>query len=138
MTYWLTPVGPIGDHEPPEVVSRLVGERGVFGFSERNPARRRIRSGDSIAFYARGLGVVGHARVVSGPTPGHDPEIPEKYSFVVELGDVTLYTESPLPLDEARRMRLDGLRAPHRSWAWFVHSTREVSGRDFRVLTGGR
>ena len=67
--------------------------------------------------------------------PQNHPEIPAKYPLLVELDDVQLYVDKPIVLDEARRSSLDALRTPMRAWAWFVHSTREVSKGDYRKLS---
>jgi len=137
--YWMTPVKG-DDVQSAEEVIRSLLSKGIYAFGERTPGRTRIKAGDWITFYAAGTGIVAHARVKTPPVRKPDLAVrdAEKYPWTFTLDEVQLYPDRPIPLDEELRARLDAFRqtAGSGSWGWFVQATREVSPRDFMLLTG--
>ncbi len=138
-SYWLAPVKGDNGQTAEGVIQTLVGQGNVFAFREQSPARKSARVGDSICFYAASKGIVGHARLASAVEKGLKApvDLPEKYPWLVRLGDVQLYIDSPVALDVRLRARLDAFRDhdPERSWAWFVQPTHRITAHDFEVLT---
>lgn len=139
MTCWLTPVSEVGNETSWERVKRLVGQYGIYAFGERTHARKSIAVGDWICFYARGQGIVAHARVNSEVRrhPDRRIETPERYPYTITLADTCVYTDNPVQLDDNTRKQLGALKGHMRyeNWGWLVRSTKEISESDFKLLT---
>jgi hypothetical protein len=137
--YWLTPVRGNEEQSAEEVVESLVGRAKIYAFGERTPGRRHLKPGDWICFYATGKGVVAHARVASKPKKEKDSRVrdSEAYPWVFKVDETKLYLNSPVPIDQALRDRLEAFKGKEhdKSWAWFVQATRRISEGDFRALT---
>jgi len=138
-TYWLTPVKGDEKQTAEEVIQTLVGDAKVYAYAKRTRGRKLLKPGDRICFYASGKGVVAHATVKTKPTERRHPKVrdPEKYCWVFELENASLYLEEPVVVDAALRDRLGPFkgRDPSNAWSWFVQSTRKISPNDFKVLT---
>lgn len=136
-SYWLAPVRSSQTETAEERISRLVGQECFFAFSEHTPGVRHIKPGDGICFYATLKGVVADARVASAPERQTIPGL-EEYPWVIRLEEARLYCDRPRMLDAELRAQLDAFRGRDlkRSWAWFVQTVRQISERDFALLTG--
>jgi hypothetical protein len=139
VAYWLTPVRGDADQTAEACIQSLVGDERVYAFGDRTPGRGHIKPGDRICFYATGKGVVAHARVTSRPVNRPHPAVhdSERYPWVFEVSDATLYLSEPVVIDATLRSQLDAFpdRDPGKAWAWFVQATRSISQHDFRFLT---
>lgn len=139
---WLAPVKGDKNKSAEEVIQTLVGNEGIFGFGERTPARKRLRPGDLICFYAKGSGIVAHAEVASSPREMHRHRINmlSKYPRAFSVKNVELYLNNPNAIDSVCRGRLEAFRDrdPNAPWGWFVLTTRRISNHDFKILTSAR
>ena len=137
--YWLTPVREEEEQSAEDVIKTLVGQEKIYAFGDRTPGRKHIRPGDWICFHASGKGVVAHAKVASFPERKPHPKVrhSERYPWTFQLKEVHLY-EKPIVIDAVLRKQMDAFqgRDPNRAWGWFVKSTRKISERDFKILTG--
>ena len=138
ITYWITPVSDDQDGSAIETINRLVGENKIWAFSESSIQRNNINLGDYICFYASGIGIVAHAKVSSEVRNEINPNVkePDKYSYIIDLSDVNLYLDRPIPLDLNTRQKMSSFdgKDPN-NWSWFVQTTRKVSGNEFNILT---
>lgn len=138
-SYWLTPVRSDEHRSAEETIRELVGEGQLYAVGERTPGRRHFKPGDRICFYATTVGVLAHARVKSSPAKRTDKRIrdPERYPWVFDLEEPSLYVDNPVVIDASLRTRLEAFegRDPNQTWAWFVQATRRVSTHDFKSLT---
>lgn len=134
--YWITSVRAEKGLSAIEWVKQLVGEERRWAFGERTPGRDRIKPPDRICFYAKGKGVV--ARAVVASKPEKDPKA--AYPWVFRLRDPVLYLNEPVAIDAGLRSRLAAFKGKesHKSWAWFVQATRNVTEQDFGLLTRQR
>jgi hypothetical protein len=134
-SYWLTPVGNTHAHTASEIICTLVVGEKIYAFREQ----KRVMAGDWICFYAKGNGIVAHARILTKPE--HQPLSKARtignYPWVMRLEDPQLYQSSPVVIDLGLRSRLDAFKdhLPNQRWAWFVQSTHKVSRHDFELLT---
>jgi len=139
VVYWLTPVKGDKSQTAEEVIESLVGENGIYAFSETTPGRKRLKPGDWICFYATGKGVIAHARVASTPEkrPHRAVRNAKKYDWTFRVDKTRLYVETPVMIDAPMRGKLQEFhgRDPDKSWAWFVQGTHDISERDFKTLT---
>jgi hypothetical protein len=139
VAYWLTPVKADAEQTAEDVIQTLVGQEGIYAFSERTPGRKRFKPGDWIAFYATGKGIVAHAQVTSAPEYKLHPRVrhPEQYPWVFRVGSPRLYLEEPIVIDVPLRRQLEAFqhRDEEKSWAWYVQATHRVTAHDFQVLT---
>jgi len=140
--YWLTPVAERGNLSPREVVEQTVG-RGAFGFSSDAIQKMHPRPGDRISFYGSQTGILADATVADRPHHAEDPsaelQIPDadNYPYIVDLEKANLY-DAPVELTEEIRERLEAFEDSDASegWGWFVLTVRQLSRKDFRILTG--
>jgi hypothetical protein len=141
VAFWLTPVKDDDQQRAEQVIGTLVGQHKLYAFGERTPGRKHMKTGDRICFYATGNGVLADAEIVAPPERKSDARVrhPDLYPWLVRLDSVNLYLEKPVVIDASTRARLDAFygRDPKRSWAWFVQATKDVSAKDFRLLTRG-
>jgi hypothetical protein len=139
VAYWLTPVKADEMQTAEEVIEMLVGHEGIYALSERTPGRKRFKTGDWIAFYATGKGIVAHAQVTSAPEYKPHPRVrhAEQYPWVFGVRSQRLYLEEPVVIDASLRRQLEAFhnRDEEKSWAWFVQATHRVTAHDFTVLT---
>ena len=137
--YWLTPVASDDEMTAQQTVESLVGQEGVYAFSERTPGRTKLKPGDRICFYASGTGVIAHATVATIPAKKTHKKIrhPEKYPYLFGLKEAKLYLDNPVVIDQGLRAKLEAFegREPQKSWAWFVQGTRSLVEGDFALLT---
>jgi hypothetical protein len=138
--YWITPVKSVKGETAEECIRNLVGEVGIYAFSAGTPGRKRIKPGDRICFYATGKGVMADAKVTSYPENKRHPKVrsSEKHDWIFRVGDVRLYLDSPVAVNESLRRRLEAFNGKDATtnWAWFVQATRRTTEHDFEVLTG--
>jgi len=138
--YWLTPTASDEDQTGEECIQILVGKHGVYAFGERTPGRAKLKAGDWMCFYASGLGVVAHAKVITAPERKQHKAIKNhgEYPWLFQLSDVKTYVGEPVIIDQDLRSQLDAFqgRDPSKPWAWLVQGTRSISQHDFMVLTG--
>jgi hypothetical protein len=137
--FWLTPVKDHESETAQECIEKLVGRFKQYAFGERTPGRKQVKRGDSICFYANGVGIVAHATVTTSPENKPSPHViePEIFSYTFGVDNVHLYTKKPVVLDAALRSKLSAFdgRDPDKPWAWFVQGTHKVTEGDFRLLT---
>ena len=137
--FWLSPVKSHDEETAEQCINRLVGKGNYYAFGVKTPGRKRMKSGDRIAFYATTTGVVAHATLSSAPkkTPRPDGTTVDEYPWVSLVKDAQLYVDTPVAIDAKLRQQLDAFkgRNPDKGWAWFVQSTHKVSPHDFGVLT---
>jgi hypothetical protein len=137
--YWLAPVAGGDGRTPKEVVSLLVGKRHVWAFGDKQSARRMVKTGDWICFYASAVGVVGHARVASDPEYKKDKRLwdPDTYCWPFEIAEPRLYLNNPVVIDVTLRRQLDAFKGKNLEapWGWFVVTTSKLTVDDFRRLT---
>jgi hypothetical protein len=136
-TYWLTPVKSHGNKSPEEIIRILVVERRVYAFGEKTSARKSLKLGDWICFYASRKGVFAHTRVASKVENRVLQGLPLEYSWSFRLEKVQAYVDNPTDLDLTMRQRLDAFRGRDlaKTWAWLVQTTRKISQHDFALLT---
>jgi hypothetical protein len=136
---FLAPVSDTASERALERVRRLVGEAQVWGFGPKLAARKYMRPGDRICFYATGTGVVASAVIAEAPRNSHDGRIgdPIRFPWVASLRDVRMF-ERPVLLTRDLRKELDAFSArdPDELWSWFVQFAHSVSAHDFLMLTG--
>ena len=89
-----------------------------------------------ICLYAKGNGVIAHAKVSSELENKPD----QQYAILryqIGLEDAKVYLGNPLAIDAILRSKLQAFEGkdPNRSWAWFVRATRKISPHDFDMLT---
>jgi hypothetical protein len=135
MEYWLAPVSSVGQLSAGARIQSLVGHERIFAFGDNTSARKRIRPGDAICFYAEGNGVVCDATVATKPFRRTD--LAERYPWIVRLSDIKLYLDHPVVIDQDLRRKLDAFkeRASGKRWQWFVVTSRKISRHDFVLLT---
>ena len=137
--YWLTSAKSDEERNADEIISTLVGQEGIYAFTDRTPGIKDMNKGDLISFYAAGKGIVAHAIISSRPTEMEHPKVREakRYKWVIELSDAKVYTENPVIIDGSLRNRLEAFKGRDISkpWSWFVQVTRKISERDFEILT---
>jgi hypothetical protein len=142
-SYWLTPVSDKGEMTSKEVIDHLVGRDQIYGYGKSTPGRKDLASGDKIAFYASGEGVVGHAEFASRPekrdVPSNHLTIPdaEEYPYIFRLRNPVLHLDEPIVIDQEVRANLDAFddSDPEAAWGWFVVSTSRLTQHDFEALT---
>ena len=69
---------------------------------------------------------------------------PEKYNWVFNLGNISVYLENPLKISLAIRKQLDAFQKSDPlstknaidSWGWFVQNNKRISLHDFKILIG--
>ena len=120
-------------------VERLVGKEVIWAFGRKLAARRRVRKGDGICFYAATSGMVGVAEINSVPENLKHRAVAEydRYPWLVNLKKVHLFSDRPIRLDEGIRKQLDAFagRPSDEQWSWFVQYSHEVTSHDFQLLT---
>ncbi|MHB8927665.1 MAG: EVE domain-containing protein [Bacillota bacterium] len=137
--YWLTPVASEEDSSAEQVIKSLLGA-GIYALGERTPGRKALKQGDWICFYASGIGVIAHARVKSPPNRRRTNRLvrhPDRFPYVFELDQVSVYSDRPTTLSPDIRSRLDAFKDRDQSkpWAWFVQGTGRLSKHDYFLLT---
>jgi hypothetical protein len=139
VSYWLTPVKSDEEGTAEDTINSLVQQEHIYAFGERTPGRRHIKPGDWICFYSTGRGVVAHAKVASVPREERNPHVrhADRYPWVFDLEDETLYLDDPVAIDAALRANLDAFvgRDMNKNWAWYVQANNEITEHDFNVLT---
>lgn len=138
--YWLTPVRSDESETAEQVIQSLVGNERIYAFGERTPGRRHMKPGDRICFYATTNGIVAHARIVSEPEKKPHPKVrkADQYPWVVQLDEAQVYLDDPVVIAARLRAELEAFegRDPNTSyWSWFVQATRQITEKDFRLLT---
>ncbi len=139
-SYWLTSARSDEEQTAEEIIGTLVGQVGIYAFTDRTPGIKDMKEGDLICFYAAGTGVVAHALISGKPVEKEHPQVrqSDRYKWVVELKDSKVYTDNPVVIDASLRNRLEAFKGRDTSkpWSWFVQATRKVSEADFEILTG--
>ncbi len=138
-TYWLTPVKSDEDQTAEECIQALVGQEGIYAFSETAYKRNQIEPDDWICFYATSKGIVAHAQVASRPEHKPHPSVrhQEMYPWVFLTENAELYLDDPVIIDASLRAKLDSFsgKDPSNPWGWFVFTTHELTKHDFVTLT---
>jgi len=139
MSYWLTPVRSDEEGTAEDTIRTLVQTEHIYAFGEKTPGRRHIKPGDWICFYATTKGVVAHARIVSAPRKELHPSVrhADRYPWIFELREESLYLDNPIIIDAALRATLDAFKDKdsNKNWAWYVIGTNKISEHDFNILT---
>lgn len=136
--FLLTPVAAENGVSAEETIRSLL-EQGVYVFGDRTPGRKDLKSGDQIAFYESGNGVVASAEVAS---IAQKREVkfaknPDRFPWAFDVRKVRYFFDQPVTIDAALRSQLEAFsgRDPEGAWGWFVQSTRKVGAHDFDILT---
>ena len=114
----------------------------MWGMPESTPGRERLRASDRVCFYVTGRAIVATATV----TAAADVVIPDKDFpngprsepvYRLPLDNIE-WLASPIALDAAVRASLNAFkdRSVGRFWGWFTITTRELTARDFSIMTG--
>lgn len=140
--YWIVPAGRKKGVSAEQHLQWWL-TKGFWGFWENTPARKLVKAGDWVAFYASGTkSIMAYARVTDDPSqlvhPDEWPEPtpPTQTTYKLPLVDV-VWMEPPMKLDLTLRQALDAYSAknPAVKWEWLVWTTRRVTAADFGRLT---
>jgi hypothetical protein len=114
----------------------------MWGMPKSTPGRERLRAGDRVCFYVTGHAIAASATVTAeadGVIPDEDlPDGPRSEPmYRVPLTDIE-WLAVPVALDAMVRTAMDAFkdRPSGRFWGWFTITTREITARDFAILTG--
>jgi hypothetical protein len=136
----LTPVSDIEKITAEQTLRSLL-DQGCYVFSSRTGVLlRNMSAGDRICFYRTGTGVVAEA-LATGPLKLRSVKFVREqwgYPWVLPVKDVRYFFDNPIVLDAAKRKRLDAFRHhdAEYKWGWFLMTTRILSERDYKILTG--
>jgi hypothetical protein len=137
--FWLTPVKSLSGASAEQILHTLVQENGIYALGHRAHGRKQIRAGDWICFYIAKQGIVGFARVSSGPEEKiHNLlQNASRYPWIIQLDHIELYLNKPTRFDLETRKQLDAFngREEASNFGWFVQSTHRISANDFAILT---
>jgi hypothetical protein len=137
--YWITPVKDYPVETAEECIQTLVSREHIYAFGDRIKARDHVKPGDWICFYATRRGVIGYARVASLPRREEHPAIihPGHYPWIIDVDGENLFTGDPVIIDQEMRGLMEAYKDKGQSdnWGWLVLTTREISERDFLLLT---
>jgi hypothetical protein len=140
--YFMTPVRDEEDWSAQDAIKGLLSA-GWYVFGDSTPGRKKIKPGDRICFYEKGVGVVAEAEVASVPE-----RMPPKVNGIGKNLDAfpwsfrvrkpRFFFDKPIVIDVELRSKLDAFvgRDPTLVWSWFVQPTKLVTEHDFAVLTG--
>jgi hypothetical protein len=129
--FWIAAVVSDAAATPEQIVERVIGKRRLFGL--RHGSREAVpRSGDRICFHVHGVGIVGHAPVVSVAEDGAGIRDASRFSHVLHLGEPELYLRAPILPSPATERRLDAA-GPRTNG----HTVIRISEREFLELTAG-
>jgi len=138
--FYLAPVADNPNETARDTLKRLL-PAGIWAFSKGTPHQARVKSGDRIAFYQAGVGVVATAEVATAPEEKPLPIVkdPSKYTWTFELAHAKLFLDDPILIDATLRSKLDEFahRDPNKIWSWFVFAFRRVTQDDYDLLVGG-
>lgn len=138
-SFFIAPAANVQGERARDRVERLIHRHGIWAFGRRLAARRQMKSGDGICFYATGIGVVAWAVLDSDPEQRLHGALRDesRFHWTVRLREVVLLKE-PIRLTIDLRRQLDAFsgREPEQLWSWFVQFTHPVTPRDFGLLTG--
>ena len=97
-------------------------------------------------FHLSKHGIVAHAEILTYPRKMEHPPVndPEKFNWVFNLGNISVYLENPLKISLAIRKQLDAFQKSDPlstknaidSWGWFVQNNKRISLHDFKILIG--
>lgn len=118
-------------------------DSGKWGFWESTPGRKSVHTGDLMAFYAAGKGVLafaevaGDANLLVAPDEWPEPVPQDKPVYKVPLKNVK-WLSAPNKVDAQLRSSLEAFagRDVNGNWSWLVQTTRRLSAHDFQKLTG--
>ncbi len=141
-THWLAPASGYAGTTAVQSLHHWL-DSGKWGFHESTPGRKSVQTGDLIAFYASGTGVVAYAEIAGdanlpvAPDEWPEPVPQERPVYKVPLKDVK-WLPAPNKIDAQLRSSLEAFtgRNVNGNWSWLVQTTRRVSPKDFLKLTG--
>lgn len=117
-------------------------DHGMWGMPVSTPGRERLHASDRVCFYVTGHAIAATANVTAAANaviPDKDlPDGPRSEPvYRLPLDNIEWLT-TPVALDTAVRASLDAFkdRSVGRFWGWFTITTREVTVRDFAIMTG--
>jgi hypothetical protein len=61
--FWITPVKSWPEESAEECIAKLVGKEHLYAFGTNTNGRKKVKPGDGIGFYSRGIGVIAHGLV---------------------------------------------------------------------------
>ncbi|MEZ4571821.1 MAG: hypothetical protein R2849_16100 [Thermomicrobiales bacterium] len=133
--YLLTPVAAEDGISAERTIRSLLDQR-VYVFGDRTAGRKDLKSGDQIAFYESGNGVVACAEVASQAVKKRIKfaKNPDKFPWAFEVTKVRYFFDEPVIIDATLRSQLDRFSGKG-PWGWFVQGTRKISAHDFAILT---
>lgn len=121
---------------------RIWLDHGMWGMPKSTPSRERLRAGDRVCFYVTGHAIAASATVTAAADdviPDEDlPDGPRgEPVYRVPLAGIE-WLALPVALDARVRTAMDAFkdRPSGRFWGCFTITTREVTARDFAIMTG--
>ncbi len=140
--YWMVPASSKAGETAVQSLHHWL-DKGMWGFYESTPSRSALDVGDRVAFYATGVGVVGHALVAAKAMtllPANEwpePHAQTKQVYKLALAEVT-WLKQPLAITAVVRGSLEAFKGknPSSNWAWLVQTTRRLTRDDFQRLIG--
>ncbi len=117
-------------------------DHGMWGMTKSTHGRERLRAGDHVCFYVTGHAIVATA-IITGAADAEIPieNVPDgphgEPVYRVPLDNIK-WLASPIVLDTAVRSSMDAFKERNAGtfWGWFTITTREVTARDFALMTG--
>jgi hypothetical protein len=131
-SFWLATIGTDRGTTPEQLVEVVVGKRHVLGVTEGRAPRGIPQAGDGLCFHIPGKGIVGHGRVRSTAEGGDGIRGADRFSHLLQLEDIVLHMQAPLPLEEEMQLRVQAARAGRERAA---HSVTRISRLEFDHLT---
>lgn len=133
--FYLKPVQDEEEKDAEEVIKDLLNQ-GVWRIGKRTAYRDDIKPGNKICFYAAKTGIVATAKAASETKNKSHPDI-KKHRKQINLKDIKIFDE-PIELTEELRKKLSHFqgKAASGSWGWFVSTTRKLTEKDYKLLTG--
>jgi hypothetical protein len=130
--FWIANVVTDAGATPEQIVERVIGRRRLFGLRHTGARQSVPRPADRICFRIPGVGIVGHAEVVSVAKEGVGIRDASRFSHVLHLAQPELHLEAPvLPPPEIHR-RLDAGDADPKAQVLI-----RISEREFVELIAG-
>jgi len=129
-------VVPVADEESEsavDCVKRLLGKN-IFAIR----AKRHLKPGDWLVFYAAKVGFVARASV-KRLLEEHPLFEGHNLKTILELHDVEIFANTPIYPDDDLRQKLEAFKNKRpiafKYWMWFVQGTQKITRADFELLT---
>jgi len=136
--YWIIPVKQAAS------INRSIVKEKIWAYGIDTPGRNLIKPKDWACFYLSKHGIVAHAEILTYPKKMEHPRVndPEKYNWVFNLGNISVYLEHPLKISLFIRKQLDAFQKSDPlltknaidSWGLFVQNNKRISLHDFKIF----